>query len=107
MKDKLLGTLGICRKAGKLIMGFDPVAEAIALDQICLVLLAEDLSPKSAKELVFIAEKKQVPFCTPPILMDEIWSRLGRRSGILGVTDQGLATAVRRIIAAPTANKED
>ena len=42
--NKLLGALSLCRKAGKLTMGFDPVAESAAKGKAALVLLAADLS---------------------------------------------------------------
>ena len=39
-KDPLLGALGICRKAGKLLHGYDRVEEAVMRGKACLVLLA-------------------------------------------------------------------
>ena len=37
-KDPLLGALGICRKAGKLLHGYDRVEEAVMRGKACLVL---------------------------------------------------------------------
>ena len=105
MKDRLLSTIGICRKAGKLVMGFDAVAEAIKLGEISLIVLARDLSPKSAKEMAYLAGKQNISLCKPPISMDEFWSRLGRRCGILGVADKGLADTIIR--TASRVNEEE
>lgn len=91
MKDRLLSTLGICRKAGKLSLGFEAVAEKAAAGGIFLILVSRDLSPKSAKEMAFVTAKHNIPICTAPFDMEEVLQRLGKRSGIIGVADQGLA----------------
>lgn len=100
MTNRLLSTLGICKKAGRLVMGADAVTEAAALGGIALILLCEDLSPKSAKNMAFVANKHNIAICTAPIRMDEIWHRLGKRSGIIGVADQGLAGTVSKTVRA-------
>lgn len=93
---KLLSTLGICKKAGKLAEGFDPVAELAGSGNACLILTAGDLSPKSEKEVARIALLNHIEHRRVSVTMDEIWARLGRRSGILAVADEGLAGAIRR-----------
>lgn len=97
MKDKLLGTLGICRKGGKLITGYEAVIEGAAAGKVFLILLSSDLSPKSGKETRFQAAKYSVEVRSAPITMEDMKARFGKRSGILGVADQGLADTVRRI----------
>ena len=49
MNDRLLSLLGIARRAGKLTMGFDPVAEDVAKHKAKLVLTASDLSERTLK----------------------------------------------------------
>ena len=105
MDDRILSTLGICRKAGKLVMGFDAVREATAAGQVYLIVLAGDLSEKSGKEISFQAAKKGTAILEVPFTMDDIKTRLGKRSGILGITDSGLAGTVQR--TAQRANEED
>jgi ribosomal protein L7Ae-like RNA K-turn-binding protein len=95
VKDRLLGVLGICAKAGKLTFGFDAVREAAVAGQISLILLTGDLSPKSAKEMTYTADKQNINICAIPVMMDEIAFRFGKRSGIIGITDKGLADAVQ------------
>lgn len=96
MKDRLLSTLGICRKAGKLVLGFDAVSDAAREQSLALILLSSDLSPKSAKEMAFTAEKFHTPYCSAPFMMDDIRLRLGKRCGIIGVTDPGLAETLKQ-----------
>ena len=47
MQNKLTSLLGLSRRAGKLTMGHDPVAESVAKGESCLVLMAQDLSPRT------------------------------------------------------------
>lgn len=106
MEDKLLSTLGICRKAGKLFWGFDVVAEAAREGHLAIILLSADLSPKSGKEMAFIAAKHNIEIHTAPFRMDDIQKRLGKRSGILGVADKGLAGTIKTYLNLPL-SKED
>ena len=51
MKGNILGLLGICRKAGKLRLGFDPVAEGLGKD-VRLLLFSNDISPKTKERML-------------------------------------------------------
>jgi ribosomal protein L7Ae-like RNA K-turn-binding protein len=109
--SKLLSALGICKKAGKLAEGFDPVADMARSGKASLILTAGDLSPKSEKEVAHIAQQTRVEHRRIDITMDEIWSRLGRRAGILAIADEGLAGMVRQTLPcgepADRANEEE
>jgi len=86
-------------------MGFDAVRDAVANKTACLVFTAGDISPKSLKETKFIAEKHNIEHIAAHVTMDEISFRLGRRVGILAVSDKDLANAVR--LAANRENEEE
>ena len=107
MNDKVLSMLSLCRKAGKLVAGFDPVAESIRSKKAHLVLLASDLSPKTRSEVAYTVNKggSLLKIMELPHTMDQLSMVLGRRSGVLAVADQGLADAVRR--AADMTNREE
>ena len=49
--DKISGMLGLCRKAGKLVLGFDITVDAIVKKNARLILLAKDASPRTAREI--------------------------------------------------------
>lgn len=91
---KMLSAVGLCKKAGKLIIGFDAVAAAISRGEVCLMALSADLSPKSAKEIIRLAERRGVKYIKTELNMQDIGRILGKKAGILAVTDQGLAKAV-------------
>jgi len=96
--NKLLGLISICRKAGKLAIGFDPAAEALAAGKAPLVLVSPDLSPKTRSELEYRIKKgvKATELIELPLTMDDLSAVLGKRAGILAVMDHGLADALRR-----------
>ena len=60
-KEKLFGLLTICRKAGRMTMGFDSVKESILTDKAKAVFLASDISAKTEKESmpIFTTTRKQ------------------------------------------------
>ena len=95
MKRNLLSTLGICKKAGKLAEGFEPVAEAAKAGEACLIVTANDLSPKSEKEIARVAAACGVQHLPIDAAMDELHAALGKRVGIAAVLDQGLAQTIR------------
>lgn len=101
-QPNVLSTLALCRRAGKLELGFDTVAQGVASKnpkkKVALVLTAEDLSPKSLKEMQFICSKHNMDISHLPAQMNELEKLLGKRVGIIGVTDEGLANMLKRSI---------
>ena len=98
MNDSLLPSIGLARKAGKLILGFDAVSTA-------LVLLSEDLSPKSRKEIVRIAQQYEIRWFDAPFQMGDIDRLLHKRAGILAVSDEGFVRMFLKHL--PAHEKED
>ena len=90
-EEKALSTLGLCKKAGKLIIGFDAVAEFIKGKAPGLLVLAADLSPKSAKEIIRIADAQGFEYMRFGAAMEDIKRLVGKKAGILAITDRGLA----------------
>lgn len=86
----LTQNLGLCRKAGALIIGFDAVAEVLKKGKAAGVLTASDVSDKTLKEIKFHAERYKVQVLPLPAVMDELKSVTGKRAGILAITDEGL-----------------
>jgi ribosomal protein L7Ae-like RNA K-turn-binding protein len=103
--NKLLSSLGLCKKAGKLVAGFEAVSDDIKAGKAFLVVTAADLSPKTEKEIQYITEKHLIDHIAAPVTMDEISHWLGRRVGVLAVSDAGLARAVS--MAAVRLNEEE
>jgi ribosomal protein L7Ae-like RNA K-turn-binding protein len=91
-ETRALSCLGLCRRAGALIAGFDACVRDIAKAKALFV--ANDLSEKTAKEVRFHAGKRGKPLFLLPTAMDALGGVLGKRTGVLAVTDEGLAKTV-------------
>lgn len=94
--DKALSTIGLCRRAGKLIYGYDAVCAEIKAhgDKVSGVLTASDLSAKTKKEVGFECSKANVAVTELPYTLDEIKDATGKRTGVLAVLDDGLYGSV-------------
>lgn len=88
--NRLLSILSICRKAGKLQMGFDPV-EASLGKGAALVLFSSDVSPKTRERMEQKAGRFGVPVMGLSCTSDEIWQAVGKKLAVMAVTDKGLA----------------
>lgn len=97
---KITNLLTICRRAGKLIMGFDAVREALPDGKISCILTASDLSPKSLKELSFYAGKAETdtPIYNTALSMEDLWCVSGRKTGIIAVCDEGFKNALAKLL---------
>lgn len=91
-----MSLLSLCRKAGKLVTGFDEVKQAIWEGEAKLIVLCADLSPKRAEDIQYAARtmRPAVKLVTSVHTMDELMQVLRRRTGIIAVTEQGLADSV-------------
>ena len=65
--QKLTGLLSICRKAGRMEIGFAPMLEALKAGKICGVIVTEDVSPKTHKEVCYHCERAGIPVCPVPL----------------------------------------
>ena len=59
--NKTLNLLSICAKAGKLTGGFDKSLTAVKEGTSSCILLAENVSAKTAKEVRFVCQKYNTP----------------------------------------------
>ncbi len=89
--SNLTGLLTICRKAGRLVMGFDPMKDALAEGKACAVIVVSDISPKTEKEVRFFSGKKNIPVARTAMTLDEVYFTIGKKAGILTICDKGFA----------------
>lgn len=97
--NKLLSLLGLARRAGRLEAGFDACRAAAREGRAALLLAAEDISPKTYKNLQYEAERAGIPVARVPAGMVELGRACGVRAGILSVNDRGFARAVEEAAA--------
>ena len=99
MNDKILTLLGFASKAAKLSFGFDAVKIALTQSKSKLVLIANDVSPKSKKEVSFFSEKSKIKaLVLDDYDMETLSHAVGRKCGIVSVNDasfaEGLLSAI-------------
>ena len=109
MNREISGLLGMCRRAGRLITGFDAVMSRLAVQRPALIMTACDLSPKTEKELRFSLESlagTPPPTVRLPLTKQEIGEAIGQLKaiGLLATNDAGLAAAILK--KCPMENEE-
>ena len=89
LSQKLTGILSICRKAGKIEIGFAKVKEALPTGKVKGVITTSDISPKSFKEVQFYCQKHQVPVCPVPLTIESLGGAIGRKAAVAAILDAG------------------
>jgi ribosomal protein L7Ae-like RNA K-turn-binding protein len=95
--QRILGTLTMARKAGKLTLGFDAVKDTLTAKTAEIVLVTADISSKTEKEIRFFCGRTGVDIEKTAITMEDCGHAFGRKSGVMSVTDRGLAGLVKKI----------
>lgn len=98
--QKLNGILSICRKAGKMEIGFAPMKEALPTGKVSGVLTASDISPKTYKEVCYFCQKHSVPVQALPLDMQQLGAAIGRKAAVIAVLDAGFYDRIRQLSAA-------
>ncbi|MCQ2434077.1 MAG: ribosomal L7Ae/L30e/S12e/Gadd45 family protein [Oscillospiraceae bacterium] len=98
-ENRLLSLLTMCRRAGKLLLGFDAVKEAAVRGQVACVLLAADASAKTEKEIRFVC--KDIPIRRDSRTMDEFAMYFRKRTAVFGVCDSGFAKKLLEYLPEP------
>ena len=107
MNNKLTGLLGIARRAGCILIGFDAVRAALLAKKARLVLLAADCSEKTEKELRFAAQDSNCPIIAVSADKLALAGALGLNKpvAVVATDDSGFATAMLPCVNTHT--KED
>ena len=95
----ITGTLSMCRRAGKLVGGMDEVKNTCRRKEAKCVLLASDFSENSRKEIERICVKEKIPLIVMSESMDDIGYTVGKRFGVMSVTDTGFAKSILKKLA--------
>ena len=83
-----MSTLCLCRRASKLVIGFDASVEEIKKKTVGGVVLASDVSPKTEKEVLFFAQQSNIEVIKAGFMMDEAKSAIGKRAGVFFVSEK-------------------
>ncbi|MBQ6714773.1 MAG: ribosomal L7Ae/L30e/S12e/Gadd45 family protein [Clostridia bacterium] len=95
MNNKLLTLLGFAAKSGNLSYGFNAATFSASSGKGKLMIVCNDISKKSVKEVRFYGEKHKVKVME---LQDvdtfTLTNAVGRKCGILSVNDSSFADAI-------------
>lgn len=97
--NKLISLICLTKRAGKLIVGFDLVKQALLNNQIYVIFHSNDISDKTLKEIKYYCNKEQVCFYKLNITQEEIQSFIGKKGKVLGVSDLGLSKQMHKLIS--------
>ena len=99
--DKAFSFLGLCRRAGKLMIGEDGVSGAARSGQAVLIMVASDTADNTKKKAGNLSRWYGIPLVSLPWDKDALGELLDKRvCAILALTDKGLAEAFRQKLAA-------
>ena len=91
MNNNKTGIITICKKAGKLAVGMDMVKKVCSEGSAAAVFITTDISEKSFKEVRYICARNSVQLYRLEMTMDDMWYGLGKKAGIVAMTDNGFA----------------
>lgn len=86
------------QKLGKIVSGFDSIKESIEKKRVNLIIVANDTSDKTKKEIQFLCDKHQISF----VIFGNIEGNshaIGKQNrAIIGICDSGFAKRFLELI---------
>ena len=97
-KRKVLGMLGISAKTKKIVCGNDATIEDIEKHRVKLVIVAENASERTKKNIKNICDKSNVPILEFGDI-DEISQTIGKSNkAIIGIKSKSLSEEIEKLI---------
>ena len=93
--DKTLQLLSLVRKANKLITGEEFVTDAIRKNKIYLVFLASDAGVNTTKKINDKTKFYDIPLIDTYSSI-ELSNAIGKKRMVIGITDLGFATSIKK-----------
>ncbi len=90
MNNKLLSLLGMCRKAGKLTVGYDKTLELFKKHKVFAILVAADTAQRTEKEIRFHTNSA-LPIVRLDETKEQVSLAIGTAAGVVGIADEGFA----------------
>ena len=99
--DNLLHLIGLCKRAGQLESGDEPVGAACRARDCRLILVARDAADNSFRRVKHFADAGQCLWVSVPYTKEELGEAVGRTAcAMAAVTDIGFAEAIGQKLAA-------
>ncbi|MCI8310451.1 MAG: hypothetical protein HFJ45_09970 [Clostridia bacterium] len=94
--NKCYGMLGIAVKAGKLASGNDAVLDLVKKHRVKLIIVAEDASDKTKKEMQFMCNKFNIPLIIFGNIEENSHAIGKKNRAIIAICDSGIANKIRK-----------
>ncbi len=98
MINKVYGLLGISSKAGKVISGTDIILEKMERKKVKLVIIAEDASEKTIKNMKYYCNKENVELIIYGNILENSKAIGKHNRATIAIIDQNLANAIKKLI---------
>ncbi len=91
--EKVWGALGLCRRAGKCILGDEAAERAVRAKKAKLVVVDPSLSEASRQKYQRLCKKEAVPYMEMPRVGEAVGKPAGK---IAAIADAGFAEMIER-----------
>ena len=97
ISKKILGSIGLSAKAGKISFGADSVETQIRKRKINLVIIAENSSERTKDKFKKLSEENDIPYIIVGEI-DELSKAIGKSNkAIIGIKDLNLSKEIQKI----------
>lgn len=97
LQQKIINILTICRKSGRFVSGFDAVKEAVLEGNVSCVIVTEDISQNTLKEVRFMCNNCNVEIIELELDSYDMFDIAGKKTVVAGICDFGMASKVRAL----------
>ncbi len=100
VEPKILGAMGLARRAGKLEIGAEMCEEAIRAGRAEITFLASNLSDNSKKKILSALRSQESPYIILNASKEELAERFGKKAFAvaLAITDKGFAKIIYKAL---------
>lgn len=98
---KLLGFLGLAKKAGKLVCGCELVCDTVRSGKkVYLVIISSDVAQNTRKRLVNCCNNYGIEYRIANVLQSELSHAVGRQSNVssVAVLDENFGNAIIKLV---------
>lgn len=98
INKKIYGLLGLCTKAGKVCFGRDACIELIEKKKVKIIIVADDASDRTKKDLQFICENNNTKIYFYGTI-ENLSKAIGKSNkAVIGIKDENFSKQIEKII---------
>ena len=95
--NEFINFIGICKKSGKISLGYDACLKAVKKNKSCLVLYTKDLSERSLRKFQDESEHSDIKGMVVDLKMEDFYIIFKKSVGIISINDKSLARKVEKL----------